>query len=533
MTIIEKYLLVLSERFESVIKKMEQMHGNEIHVELNNPLDVVDLCKSLKENFNFRLATIICTDERTVRNAFVNRYILVSDIENLYFVIQVLIQEMSFPSLAKVFPVSIKYEQEIQEMFGIIPRGNGHKTRVLHIPENLHPLVKDSIDGVFTDAKVDFVPVTGIGVCEIPVGPIHAGIIEPGHFRFSVLGEEIIHLETKMGYTHKGIEKIAELTSLENMVFLSERISGDESVANSTAFCRAIEKIAQLNIPQRSEQIRLIFAELERIYNHFGTLGGMINDVGYAYGSSRLFILKERIIQLNETLSGSRILFGVNRIGGVNVDISVDMLKTIHDVLSDVYDEFENILTHIQSNSSVMDRLRNVGIIKRQTARDLCALGISAKCIGIDLDARRNSSYGYYQKIIFEERNSREYIAEQVELQKRIGDVLSRFMARVDELRQSKMIIDSISTLYDDELSVPLIHKIPPFSSGFGYTESHRGETIHWLMIGENNSVFRYKIRTASFCNWLVLEQAVIGNNVLDFPLINKSFDLSYSGNDL
>lgn len=534
--VIERYSLVLLERFESIIKKIEQKHGNEIHIELDSP-DLPNFCKILKDDFNFRLAIIICTDERITRNAFAIRYVFTSDIEGLYFVILIL-TEHKFPSIADIFPVSIKYEQEIKEMFGLIPEGSSDtRARVLHdFPESLFPLTRDSKpyeDVTSERSKPDFTPVRGVGICEIPVGPIHAGIIEPGHFRFSVLGEEIIHLETRLGYTHKGIEKIAESTPLENMVFLSERISGDESVANSSAFCRAVEQIAQLEIPQRGEQIRLIFAELERIYNHLGTLGGMINDVGYAYGSSRLNIIKERIMQLNEMLSGNRILFGVNRIGGVNVDLSDETLDTIHSVLDRTYVDFENIFTHLQSNSSVMDRLRNVGIIKRHVIKDLGALGISAKCAGLDIDARWNKPYGYYKKLNIGQKKSREYVAEQVELQKRIGDVLSRFMVRVDELRQSKMIIDSITSLEEDKLFTPLGKKIQQYSSGFGYAESHRGETMHWVMIGENNSIFRYKIRTASFCNWPALEQAVIGNNVLDFPLINKSFDLSYSGNDL
>jgi Ni,Fe-hydrogenase III large subunit len=384
----------------------------------------------------------------------------------------------------------------------------------------------------YTPRKFEFTPITGDGICEIPVGPIHAGIIEPGHFRFSVIGENIVNMETRLGYAHKGIEKIAENMSINNVVFLSERISGDESVANSMAFCQAIEKISQLEIPEKAKQIRLLFAELERIYNHFGTLSGILNDIGFSYGASRLEILKEYVMQLNEKLSGSRLLFGVNQIGGVKIDISNTSLVDIHSMLDNIFQNFEKILEHIQSNSSVIDRLRNTGIIEKQTANDLGVVGLSSICTGIDTDTRKNHPYGYYSSINFEQ-TPRADMEHQVKLQKRIGDVLSRFMSRVDELRYSKKLIKFISNLETGEINVPLESKLTPFSSGLGYAESHRGETLHWIMMGEDNSIFRYKIRTASFANWSIIEHAVLNNIVPDFPVINKSFDFSYSGNDL
>ncbi|MEK6866741.1 MAG: hypothetical protein AABX46_04765, partial [Thermoproteota archaeon] len=187
----------------------------------------------------------------------------------------------------------------------------------------------------------------------------------------------------------------------------------------------------------------------------------------------------------------------------------------------------------LKSNSSVMDRLRNTGIIEKQMVRDFGLVGISSRCIGIETDARQTHPYGYYPSINLKQKTPREIMEHQVELQKRIGDVLSRFMSRVDDLRQSKDIIDSITTLKDDGLSVSIDDELTPYSSGLGYAESHRGETLHWIMIGEHNSIFRYKIRTPSFSNWPIIEHAVLNNIVADFPVINKSFDFSYSGNDL
>lgn len=535
--IVKKYYSKL-EKFDSDIKKFE--NNNELHLVLNDLSKLHELCKFLKKDLDLRLLTIICCDERKLNHGFKIRHVFGSDVDDFFLFVTSTIDESHhyFPSIHDVFPSSILYEREINDMFGLMAKENPNiKPLILHdFPNDVFPLRKDfklSDDVKRNSKQFEFTPITGEGVCEIPVGPIHAGIIEPGHFRFSVLGETIINLETRFGYAHKGIEKLAESMPINDVVFLSERISGDESVANSVAFCQAIEKIAQLTIPQKAEQLRLLFAELERIYNHFGTLGGILTDVGFPYGASRLNILKEQIMQLNERLSGSRILFGINQIGGVKTNMTDKMLIDIHSVLDDAFQIFEKIFDLLKSNSSVMDRLRNTGIIEKQMARDFGLVGISSRCIGIETDVRQTHPYGYYPSINLKQKTPRETMEHQVELQKRIGDVLSRFMSRVDDLRQSKDIIDSITTLKDDGLSVPMDDELTPYSSGLGYAESHRGETLHWIMIGEHNSIFRYKIRTSSFSNWPIIEHAVLNNIVADFPVINKSFDFSYSGNDL
>ena len=515
-------------------------NNNEIHVELNDSSQLTDFCLFLKSEMHLRLLTIIYCDERKTNHAFSIRYLLGSDVDDVFLFVILSIDKNHtyFPSLCDVFPSSIKYERKINDMFGIQTQKDPNlKPLILHdFPENTYPLRKDFDANTqlnYTPRKFEFTPITGEGVCEIPVGPIHAGIIEPGHFRFSVIGESIVNLETRFGYTHKGTEKIAENMLIDNVVFLSERISGDECVANSMAFCQAIEKIAQLEIPEKAKQIRLLFAELERIYNHLGTLAGILTDIGFSYDASRLNILKEYMMQLNEKLSGSRLLFGINQIGGVKVNILNESLSEIYSVLNYIFQNFEKIMKHVQSNSSVMDRLKNTGIIEKQTVHDLGIVGISSICTGIETDTRKIHPYGYYSSIKFEQI-PRENMEQQVKLQKRIGDVLSRFLSRMDELRYSKKLIDSISNLDDDgEIHVPLNSELTPFSSGLGYAESHRGETLHWVMIGENNSIFRYSIRTASFANWPIIEHAVINNIVPDFPVINKSFDFSYSGNDL
>lgn len=540
--IMEKYYLKLK-NFDFNLKKI--VRRNELHLVLDNPIRLIELVRFLKNECDLRLLTIICCDEKKIKQRFTLRYLFGSDVDDFFLFVIFFIDEnhLIFPSIYHIFPSAVTYEREIKDMFGLIAHdGPIYKPLVLHdFPNNVFPLRKDfelntEIESNLKQLKqYEFTPVTGEGVCEIPVGPIHAGIIEPGHFRFSVIGEKIINLESRLGYTHKGIEKLAENMPINDIVFLAERISGDESVANSLAFCQAIEKIAGLKISKRAEQIRVLFSEMERIYNHFGTLAGIINDVGFSYGASRLNILKEYVMQLNEKLSGSRILFGINQIGGVKTNIPIEMLINIHSILENLFLKFEEVLDLLISNSSVIDRLRDTGVVEKQMVRELGLVGITSKCVGIETDVRQIHPYGYYESLKLKQKTPREIMEHRIELQKRRGDVLSRFMIRVEELRHSKNIIDAITTLQDDDLSISISdeHEFTPYSSGLGYAESHRGETLHWIMIGEHNSIFRYKIRTASFANWPIIEHAVLDNIVADFPVINKSFDFSYSGNDL
>lgn len=363
----------------------------------------------------------------------------------------------------------------------------------------------------------------------------------------------MLNLETRLYYTHKGIEKLAETMTLDEGLLLSERISGDESVANSIAYCQAIERMASIPIPNKAMQIRTIGAELERIWNHFGTIAGICTDVGFAYGSSRMNILKEKVMRINEKLSGSRLLFGINKIGGVNIDLKSEILILIDNELSLILQDFESLIELLHNTSSFMDRLRGTGSISSQDVIGLGANGIIARCAGVDTDTRKSHPYGYYQYLNLENIQSIvDKIAYEVELNKRRGDALSRFEIRMVETRHSIDIIqkiasdvldkspktescDNLQTNNNNCLSIEhLKNHLQPYDSALGYAESHRGQTMHWVMIGKDvNRIFRYKIRTASFCNWPLIELAVQNNIVPDFPLINKSFDLSYSGNDL
>lgn len=526
------------------------LNGNEVHVVLAGKEGIPDLCYYLNDALKVRLATVVCSDERQAGRGFVLRYVFAKENgEDVFIVVTAGIKDdagpnASFPSISSRIPPAALYEREIQDMFGLVPDGNPDaRPLVLHEqwPRGVYPLRKDFAAGTKVGrehgSQYKFTKVEGEGITEIPVGPVHAGIIEPGHFRFSVLGENIVNLETRLFYTHKGTEKLAEGMKLDRALLLSERIAGDEAVANSTAYCQALEKIARAKVPKKALQTRAVCAELERIYNHLGTLAGMSTDVGFAYGAARLNILKERIMQLNGQVTGSRLLFGVNRIGGVGIDLKENALaivKTANQMLED----FGRIVSMLRSKSSVMDRMRNTGIISRQVAVDLGLVGIAARCAGIDVDTRRDHPYAAYDLLRLDaHHDTPQHMMEyEVEMQKRKGDALSRFEARVEEvINSASMIKEAVAGLHGGELAASGVsEQLEPFSHALGYTESHRGQTVHWVMIGsDRDSLFRYKIRTASFVNWPAIEQAVLSDIVPDFPLVNKSLDLSYSGNDL
>ncbi|HEU5487726.1 MAG TPA: NADH-quinone oxidoreductase subunit C [Candidatus Nitrosotalea sp.] len=535
---LENHIGEILSSFSNQIKKIDQKN-NEIYIHLKDVNDTQIICNHVYENLDTRLATIICTDEQKNGNDFVIRYVFEKLNADIFiFIIISLGNSNCFPSIVSHVPAAAQYEREIRDMFGLDPVGNPDLRPLVlheHWPNDMFPLRKEfdlKKKAIRQEREYPFLQVEGDGICEIPVGPVHAGIIEPGHFRFSVLGENIINLETRLFYTHKGIEKLAESMKLDEALLLSERISGDESVANSTAYCQAIEKISQISIPNNAKKIRTIFGELERAYNHIGTLGGISTDAGFAFGAARLNILKERLMQLNESLSGSRILFGVNRIGGVKCGISESKKKLVLGRIDEVLSDFDKIIGMLKSKSSFMDRLKDTGIIQKKIAHDLGIVGVAARCVGIDVDTRYDHPYANY--VVHNHRTPQQVMQSQIEMEKRSGDVLARFEVRINEVHDSfKIIRDSLDLDDDGNLFADVPVEITPHGSALGYAESHRGQTLHWVMMGEKNSIFRYKIRTASFCNWKIIEHAVLNDIVPDFPLVNKSLDLSYSGNDL
>jgi len=539
-------------RFGDHVDAVRSLNGNELHFTIRSKEKLPEVCAYVHDELKGVLATVVCSDEKRISGNFLLRYVFsIGGGEDLFVFVEARIEDdlkspPSFPSVALRLQASTLYEREVRDMFGVLPEGHPDaRPMVLHEqwPDTVHPLrrgfeIRTKVPRV-ADRPYEFLKVDGEGVSEIPVGPVHAGIIEPGHFRFSTLGDSIVNLETRLYYTHRGIEKLAESMRLDHVLLLSERISGDEAVANSTAYCQAIERVAGVAPPRRAVQIRAVCAELERVYNHVGTLAGLSTDVGFAYGAARLSILKERMMRLNEEVAGSRLLFGVNRLGGVGVDLPDEKSARVRTVVGEVQEDFKSVVSVLRNDSSVMDRLRGTGVISSATALEIGVVGVAARSSGVDIDTRRDHPYGAYGSLRIDPRHDtpRHLIQYEVDMTKRRGDVLARFETRVEEVNNSiAMITDLLQDLdKGSELLVPVIRdNLEPYAHSLGYAESHRGQTVHWVMLGEDqDSLFRYKVRTASFANWPAIETAVLNDIVADFPLVNKSLDLSYAGNDL
>lgn len=508
----------------------EAVAPNEIHLLLREQSlsTVPETCSLLTRSLKAHFTTLVANDERALNGKFSLYYIFSLPSEDLFLVLQVPVdpRHMEVPSVSPVLESANWFEREVKDWFGIVAFPNIYKL-ASHPdwPEDVHPMLKDfdpkrvipRVKGLF-----DFRRVEGEGVFEIPVGPVHAGIIEPGHFRFSVAGEPIINLDVQLFYTHKGTEKIAEGMSPQRTVFLAERISGDSSFGHALAFCHCIERLCACEIPKRALVIRTMLLELERLYNHIGDIGAILLDVGFSVGAARAFELKEKFLHLNEILTGSRLLRGMAAIGGVRRDPEDTPVKrqALHEVIAMGKQSFENLIDLVMSSSSVLDRLETTGKLSNADAYRLGITGIAGRASGIDRDFRRDHPHCAYPFLNF-------HVATRKE-----GDVLARMNVRIDEVRESFALLEQLQRQHLGEPTLTSVGRIPPLQHALGYVEGWRGEIVQWAMTDKAGNIYRWKITDPSFHNWRALKVAVRNNIVPDFPVINKSFNLSYSGND-
>jgi Ni,Fe-hydrogenase III large subunit/Ni,Fe-hydrogenase III component G len=508
------------------------MTGNELYRELGKK-EFRDHCVLLYQS-GCVPRVMFATDERTIDGSF-KIYMVFSGKKNIFHIpfMKLTADEPSYRSLTPDIPSVHWYEREINDMFGLIPEGHPDMRRLIFhdaFPSGSHPLRKDWKiteaelkewgEGVAKKEPYRFMEAEGEGVYEIPVGPVHAGIIEPGHFRFSALGETILYLEPRLFYTHKGTEKLFENIGFIKGVALAERVSGTSSFSHSSAYCMAVERMMGIEITENAKATRTLLLELERLYNHIGDIGNMCAGTGLAAGYAKGAIIKEILQQLNERLTGSRYLRGINVIGGVGKDIlphSDDILSTVGSVTGK-YKEFMELLLNTVSH---VDRLEGTGRLSKDIAMKLGATGITARASGINDDIRKAHPHLLYDRLDFEAHTMSK------------GDVLARMIIRAEETECSISIINAIlENKYKGEL-VAGMKNIPAFSSALGYTETPRGSVFYWVKSDKDGKPLRVKLRSPSFCNWPVVPFAVHGNIVPDFPLCNKSFNLSYSGCDM
>ncbi len=519
------------------LTEFERIFGTEQSVvyglnnELYLPIDSAKLLETitrLSEN-SYELIALFCVQNFNSHDGFTLMYAF----EKVGFqeipILQANVESNQAFSIAKIYPSACWYEREITDGFGVEFTEAYDKRRLfLHeaYPKGFHPLLKSFKNGPIKtvipktegEEEYPFKRVEGAGVYQIPVGPVHAGIIEPGHFRFSVIGESIYNLEVRMFYKHRGLEKLAEGKTPQECVKIAEVISGDETTANAVTYCDAVEKISGISIPYRALKLRTILLELERIYSYLGDLAGMVLDVAFPVGASSFFILREEILRFNEMLTGSRFQKGIIAIGGLTKDVSEQSLKNFSTYLHDFSKRLKTAKELDNTYFSLIDRFQTTGVVKPALLAPLHITGPIARASGRMLDTRINHPYGLYSEMNLKGRTQQN------------GDVLSRFELKAQEILDSvKMIQDLIASLKLGEIFTE--HKL-----GDGYAmsivEAARGQSMHWVYI-KNGVIDRYKVRTASFCNWQAIEHAVLGDIVPDFPLINKSMNLSYAGTDL
>ena len=410
---------------------------------------------------------------------------------------------VEYPDASTVFPAAARMQRAIRDLHGF-RSGKDERPWLIH-----------------GDAPYPFVQVEGDGVHEIAVGPVHAGIIEPGHFRFSVVGERVLRLEQRLGYVHKGVERRFESMSLAEGASLAGRVSGDSTVAFAWAYAMALESAAGATPPRRGLWLRALLLERERIANHLGDLGYLGNDGGLAFGLAQFSRLKEDLLRLNARLFGHRLLMDRVVPGGTSVDIDQVGTHAILEEAERLEEELLALRAIYYDHPGLQDRCINCGRLGSRLATELGVVGLAARASGIAVDARVFPALAPYDEL------------EPALCAHRNGDVASRIVVRFEEVLESLRLQRRILAALPP--GDPRIELAEPAegASGVGWVEGWRGEVLVALEAGAAGRIRRCHPHDPSWQNWPALEHAVLGNIVPDFPLINKSFNLSYAGADL
>jgi Ni,Fe-hydrogenase III large subunit len=425
-----------------------------------------------------------------------------------------------FPSVGGRHAPAVRLERAIASLFG-------HES--LGAPDT-RPWIDHGVWGVARPLGVlsaahkhspyRFLPVEGDSLHQVPVGPVHAGIIEPGHFRFTANGEFIVRVEERLGYVHKGIESLMCGASIERAAELAAHTSGDSTVAYSWAFASAVEAAMQMQVPQRAVYLRALMAEIERLANHFGDIGAICNDASFALMHAHTAILRERTLRAAEACFGHRLMMDMVVPGGVARDLPAEGAAAIRALVAEASKLFPRLVELYDKTASLQDRTVATGIVKPEYARQFGAGGYVGRAAGRNADARRTPGYAPYGALSFEVPVLG------------VGDVNARVWIRIREVEQSLSLIEQIleGLPHGD---VRADHEGRGPCEGMAYAEAFRGDVLVWLRLDDQGHIARCHLRDASWFQWPLLEAAIENNIIADFPLCNKSFNCSYSGHDL
>jgi Ni,Fe-hydrogenase III large subunit len=425
-----------------------------------------------------------------------------------------------FPSVASLHPPAIRLERAIRSLFGLEPMGLPDLRPWLDLGfwGISHPLA--ATPGAAPSLPYVFLPVEGESLHQIPVGPVHAGIIEPGHFRFTANGETVVRLEQRLGYVHKGIEALMQGATLDKASRLAGRTSGDSTVAYALAFAHAVEGAWGIEVPPRALYLRALMAELERLANHFGDIGAVCNDASFSLMHAQCGILRERTLRVADHCFGHRLMMDAIVPGGIAGDLRGGGLSNIGALLSEIRAILPQLVKLYDNTASLQDRTATTGVLSRELARQFGAGGYIGRASGRGFDARKKPGYPPYDTLAF----------DVPVLQS--GDVNARVWLRIREVEQSLNLIEQITrrlppgAICNEPIAVEGVRE------SFGLVEGFRGDILLWLRL-QGERVLRCHLRDPSWFQWPLLEAAIEGNIVADFPLCNKSFNCSYSGHDL
>lgn len=430
-------------------------------------------------------------------------------------------QSPAIPSLAAIDYATGRFEREMRDLYGITPTDHPLPARLVrhgHWPHGWYPMLRDAGPPPPFEPDVGsfpFLEVEGEGVYEIPVGPIHAGIIEPGHFRFSVVGETILRMKARLWFVHRGIEKLFEGRRPHDGIEVAERISGDTAVGHSLAYAMAVESAAGIEVGERDLFVRALLLELERLHNHVADLGALANDVGYGLLNAHALRLRESLLRLNKATTGHRLLRGAVTIGGARLLALPDL-----DLLSAVAAEVAQLSELTLANATVRDRFTGTARLGLDEARGMGTLGYVARASGLDVDARRDHPFvalGEHYSSVVEPG----------------GDVLARYLVRVREYEVATALVGDLTRRLGGGTGSGERADPGQAGSGLGLVEGWRGRIAHRVELDGSGSLTRVKVVDPSFFNWPALPVALADTIVPDFPLVNKSFNQSYAGNDL
>jgi Ni,Fe-hydrogenase III large subunit len=411
-----------------------------------------------------------------------------------------------FPSVGQWHPPAIRLERTLRDLVGLQPDGL----------TDTRPWLSHA--GTYT-----FLPAEGESLHQIPVGPVHAGIIEPGHFRFTANGETVVRLEERLGYVHKGIDALMAGAPLERAASLAGRVSGDSTVAYALAFAQAVETALGTPIPARAVWLRALAGELERLANHFGDIGAICNDASFTLMHASCGWLREQVLRTSDACFGHRLMMDRVIPGGMSRDLAADGGERLTALIAAVRKHFPELVELYENTSSLKDRTVDTGILSPALAQQFAAGGYVGRASGRHFDARRAPGYPPYDTLQFE--------VPVVQA----GDVNARVWIRVQEVEQSLALIEQIlKRLPSGPVGIPVAAAgIPEAREGAALVEGFRGDIFAWTRIGPDGRVERCHLRDPSWFQWPLLEAAIEGNIVADFPLCNKSFNCSYSGHDL